>query len=135
MGSAAETVQKWYRLSAEGDVAGLKELAHPDIEFIVADGYPSGGRWVGRDVVFGEFFPKSSVHWKTWAAKVEEVFAAENGCVTVRGRYVGSTKDPEIELDVPFAHLWRVEGDQLVWMQSFTDTAILQGAIAQQVSA
>ena len=130
MSTAVETVEKWYRFIAERDFDSLRELCDPDIEFIVADGFPSGGRWVGRDTVFDDFFPQSFNSWKRLVPEVDEIFAADGDAVAVRGRYVGSTRETGTPFDVPYVHLWRVRDERLIWLQQYVDTAVIQAAIA-----
>ena len=134
MSTPVETAEKWYRFIAERDMESLRALCDPDIEFIIADGFPAGGRWVGRDTVFDEFFPESFRAWKWLVPEVDEIFASEGDAVTVRGRYVGVTRETGTDFNVPYAHLWRVKGDRLCWLQQYVDTALLNQGIAGETA-
>lgn len=129
MTPSLQTVRQWYAASQARDSATLRELAHPRIEFVVADGYPAGGRYVGPGAVFDEFFPRSFTNLARIAAVPEEFFAVDGERVVVRGHYVGRTRATDTPFEVPFAHLWRARDGKLVWMQQYTDTALLRDAI------
>ena len=47
----------------------------------------------------------------------------------MRGRCIGLTMTTDTPFRVPFAHLWRVCGGRLAWMQQYIDTAAPRDAI------
>jgi uncharacterized protein len=126
----AVLVDRWYAAVAARDWSTLRELVHPRIEFIVAEGFPAGGRYCGRDAVFEEFFPASFRSWSAFAPVVDEVFSCDDAHATIRGRYVGTAAATGRAFDVPFAHLWRGRDGQLTWLQQYIDTALLDRALA-----
>lgn len=129
-------VQAWYRALAARDSERLRSLLCPDVEFVVADGFPSGGRYRGADAVLGEFFPAISRVLAGLGVDVAEVFTVEGDRVCVRGHYVLHGAGPHgEELDIPFTHLWRVCGDQVAWVQQYTDTALFADAISRAGAA
>lgn len=135
MRTALDLVQTWYSATLARDRATLRGLLHQDVEFIVADGYPSGGRYVGPSAVFDDFFPKSFRAWRVLVPEVDEIFAVSGEAVTVRGRYVGRTKATDTPFDVPFAHLWKARDGKLVWLQQYLDTAVLRDAVEGRARA
>ena len=134
MSDALAPVQAWYAAVSARDWDALRALVDSDMEFVVADGFPAGGRYVGPSAIFDDFFPASFAAWSTITPTVDEIFAATGETVVVRGRYVGRTKVTDTPFDVPFAHLWRARDGKLVWLQQYIDTAVLRDAIAGHVT-
>jgi len=128
MVSDVDVVTRWYEAIAERRLDTLRDLADPQIEFIVPDAFPSGGRYVGHQSVFDGFFRESAKTWSELTPCVDEVIDGDSA-VVVRGRYVGRTAVTDIAFDVPFAHVWRVASGKLVFMQQYVDTALLRDCI------
>jgi uncharacterized protein len=122
-------VKGWYDAISARDWTTLRQLVDPEMEFVVADGFPAGGRYVGPTAIFDTFFPASFDSWRAIAPEIDEIFAVSAGKVVVRGRYVGRTKVTDTPFDVPFAHLWKARDGKLVWLQQYIDTAVLRDAI------
>ncbi|WIX98292.1 nuclear transport factor 2 family protein [Amycolatopsis mongoliensis] len=130
MSNAALTaVKAWYSAISERDWTTLRSLVDPEMEFVVADGFPAGGRYVGPEQIFDTFFPASFASWSAILPEVDEIFAVAGENVVVRGRYVGRTKVTDTPFDVPFAHLWRARDGKLVGLRQYIDTAVLRDAI------
>lgn len=135
MHSATAPVRAWYRLVTAADWTTLRTLVHPDMEFVVAAGFPGGDRYIGPDAIFGQFFPTLSELWNGVTAEVDEFFAADGDRAAVRGRYVGPAPASQTRIEIPFVHLWRATGGRLTWMQEYADTALLAEAIIRQPAA
>jgi uncharacterized protein len=130
MTDARKPVQTWYDAISARDWGTLRDLVDPEMEFVVADGFPAGGRYVGPAAIFDDFFPASFASWSSIKPEVDEIFAATDEAVVVRGRYVGRTSATDTPFDVPFAHLWRARDGKLVFLQQYIDTAVIRDAIA-----
>ena len=52
---------------------------------------PAGGRYVGKDAVFGGYFPKMLANFAEFHASAEEYLDA-GGSIVVLGRYSGKSK-------------------------------------------
>ena len=134
MTDALTPVQAWYDAISARDWDTLRALVDPEIEFVVAVGFPAGGRYVGPSAIFDDFFPASFASWSAMRPEIDEIFAATEEVVVVRGRYVGRTRVTDTPFDVPFAHLWRARGGKLVWLQQYMDTAVLRDAVDGRVA-
>ena len=129
MSGALGPVKAWYEAIAVPDWDTLRGLVDPRMEFIVADGFPAGGRYVGPEAIFDEFFPASFAVWSSIRPEIDDFYSVAEHEVGVRGRYVGRTRTTHTAFDVPFAHLWRARGGKLTWLQQYIDTAVLRDAI------
>jgi len=120
---------RWYELMAVHDWQGLRALTHPDIDFIVAEGFPNGGHYLGADAVFDDYFPTASTAWERLVPVTDQVIPAGEHTI-VLGRYVGVTRETQTPFDVAFAHVWRSDGAQLTELKQFIDTAIFRDRVA-----
>ncbi len=128
-------VRGWYDAITARDWDTLRGLVDPEMEFIVATGFPAGGRYVGPAAIFDDFFPASFQAWSAIKPEVDEMFAVTDEEVVVRGRYVGRTRETDTPFDVAFAHLWRARGGKLVFLQQYIDTALVRDAIEGRTAA
>jgi ketosteroid isomerase-like protein len=85
-----------YAAWERGDYYGSTDWAHPDIEFVFADG-PTPGTWTGvagMVAAWREFLRA----WEEFRTEVEEYRELDNGRVLVLVRYGGRGKTSGLEL-------------------------------------
>lgn len=120
-----EIIGKWYDTH---DPA----LMAPECVWEIAEGFPHGGTYIGSKAVFEEFFPCLLGDFEVWKTEVEEILDA-NSIVLGLGHYLGRTKATSTkvstEVNVPFAHLWKVRNGRIVWFRNYTDTLVLARAL------
>lgn len=126
-------VQLWYE-AAPSDVDGMKRALHPDVVFMVCDGWPNGGTFHGHEGVLKDFFPAAARAWERIKPEIDEVIDAE-GTYVVRGRYVGVARETQVPFSLEFVHIWRVKDGRLISMNQIADTAILADARAGRTAA
>ncbi len=123
MGHGTQVVEQLYERFHAGDLDGVRNLLHPDIEWNAAEGYPAGGRYIGHEAVFTDFFPRSVGLYSDLRLDIEELIDAGD-TVVARGRYVGTLQKTGVPVAVAFAHVWRVAGGRITWFQQYADTAL-----------
>lgn len=116
-----EIIHKWY---STHDPA----LLSPQCVWEIAEGFPHGGTYTSSQAVFEEFFPSLLQAFETFNAEVEEILDA-NSMVLGLGYYRGKTKATHMQVDVPFAHLWKVKSSRIVWFRNYADTLLLDRAL------
>lgn len=114
---SVSAVRRWYE---ERDTT----LLHPQITWRVLPSFPAGGDYRGREAVVDHFFPALTARVAAIQAKPER-FLDDGSEPVVIGRYIGRHHDGR-PFEVPFAHLWRVEGGALVAFTQITDTLAFQ---------
>ena len=87
------------------------------------------GRYVGKEAVFGGYFPKMLSSFDEFHASAEEFLGAENGTVLVTGRYLGKAKGTRAEFESPFAHVYAVKGGKIAKFRQYADTAKIRQAL------
>ena len=117
-----ELVRRSYEAFARDDLDGVLADMHPKIEWHQAQGLPHGGYYRGLDEVRRNIFePLDAEWWEEFSAEPDE-FLDAGSQVVVLGRYRGVAKGTGKRLDVPFVHVWTVEGDKAVRFRQFLDT-------------
>ena len=120
--AAVELVKRSYEAFARDDLDGVLADMHPAIEWHQAQGLPHGGYYRGVDEVRRNIFePLDAEWWEEFSADPDEFLDAGSE-VVVLGRYRGVAKGTGKRLDVPFVHVWTVDGDKAVRFRQFLDT-------------
>ena len=120
--AAVELVKRSYDAFARDDLDGVLADMHPEIEWHQAQGLPHGGFYRGLDEVRRNIFePLDAEWWQEFSADPDEFLDAGDE-VVVLGRYRGIAKGTGKRLDVPFVHVWTVDGDKAVRFRQFLDT-------------
>ncbi len=120
-------VQKMYRALARKDLAAVREILHPEIEWIQNAGFPGGGRQVGADAVLQGVFARFGVEWVDWQANVDQWLDAGETIVAL-GRYHGTFKTTGKTTDAAFAHVYDVRNGRIVRFRQYADTAVVRDA-------
>lgn len=124
--SHKELIQNFYT-AFKNQVNDFSEFCHSDIEWTTLKGMPHGGRYVGLDSVFGEYFPKMLSHFKEFHAIPEECLDFQDN-VVVLGRYQGISNNGK-NFDVPFSHVYYIEQNKIRRFKQFTDTFEIQESL------
>jgi ketosteroid isomerase-like protein len=129
--AAVDIVRRSYEAFALDDLDAVMADMHPDIVWHQAQGLPHGGVYHGlQEVRRAIFDPLDEEWWDEFTATPDE-FLVAGGDVVVLGRYRGVAKGTGKRLDVPFVHVWTVEGELAVRFRQFLDTAGWVEALAR----
>jgi uncharacterized protein len=129
--AAVDIVRRSYEAFALDDLDAVMADMHPDIVWHQAQGLPHGGVYHGlQEVRRAIFDPLDEEWWDEFTATPDE-FLVAGGEVVVLGRYRGVAKGTGKRLDVPFVHVWTVEGELAVRFRQFLDTAGWVEALAR----
>ena len=121
--SDVDIVRRSYDAFARHDLDGVMGDMHPEIEWNQAQGLPHGGVYHGLEEVKRNIFdPLDEEWWDGFTADPEE-FLAAGGQVVVVGRYRGIAKATRKHLDVPFVHIWTLDGTKAIRFRQYLDTA------------
>ena len=124
-------VQRSYEAFARGDMAAVLADMDDGIEWQQAQGLPHGGVYHGVDEVRANIFdPLDRDWWNEFTAAPHE-FLDAGGEIVVLGRYRGVAKDTGNALDVPFVHVWTIDGGKVTRFRQFLDTAGWNAALGR----
>ncbi len=124
MSKNVQVVQDMYDAFGRKDEARLRQLLHPDIEWIQCAGFPGGGHRHGVDEVLEKVFKGLCAEWNDWRVEIEDYLDAGK-TVVVLGRYAGTHAITNRSMTAVFAHVYDVEGAQITRFRQYTDTAEL----------
>ena len=122
--SNAQTLQAAYAAFANNDPSVLFGAMAPDIQWNEAEGNPLADRnpYVGGQAVGEGVFGRLLAAIDGFSV-VPGRFVDGGDDVIVLGRYGGAMKHTGAKLDAPFCHVYRFEGDRIVSLQQYTDSA------------
>ena len=127
--AAVDIVRSSYDAFARGDMDGVMGDMHPEIEWHQAQGLPHGGLYRGLDEVKRNIFDPLDDEWWDEFTAVPDEFLDAGDQVVVIGRYRGTAKETGKQLDVPFVHIWTLEGEKAIQFRQYLDTAGWVGAL------
>ena len=103
------------------DEARLRELLHPEVEWIQCAGFPGGGHHHGVNEVFEKVFGALRSAWRDWRVEVDEYLDAGDA-VIVLGRYAGTHSETGRSMEAVFAHVYDLDDSRITRFRQFTDT-------------
>jgi uncharacterized protein len=127
--AAADIVRRSDVAFERGDMDAVMADMHPDIEWHQAQGLPHGGLYRGLDEVRRNIFDPLDEEWWDEFTAVPDEFLEAGDQVVVIGRYRGTAKETGKQLDVPFVHIWTLEGEKAIQFRQYLDTAGWVGAL------
>jgi ketosteroid isomerase-like protein len=126
-----DAVREAYEAFTRGDLEAVLGLLHPEIVWEQAQGLPHGGTYNGVDEVRSSVFaPLHRDWWEAFDAEPHEMLGTTEGTVVVLGRYTGVARRTGKRLDVPFVHVWSLDGGRATRFRQFLDTAGWNAALA-----
>jgi hypothetical protein len=90
-----------------------QESLVPDAEWLITEGFPAGGQYVGITAIFEEFFPRLHSYFSVWESKVNEMLDGGD-CVVALGYYSGRAKLTGTAFTCPFVHIWKLSNGKIV---------------------
>ena len=116
-----DIVRRLYDAFAARDADAIRQIFHPQIEWIQNAGFPNGGRHVGADAVLTDVFARFRADWLEWRAVVHEWLDA-GPTVVALGEYQGVHKLTGRAVTAAFAHVYDLAGGRIVRFRQYTDT-------------
>jgi hypothetical protein len=98
-----------------------------DVEWRLAEGFPSGGHYRGREAVLEQWWPRHAALFPEWQAQPRH-FLDAGQAVVVLGTYAGRAAASEQCFEIPFAHLWWLKDGRIAAFDQHTDTLALDRA-------
>ncbi len=116
-----QVVRDMYEAFGMKDETRLRQLLHPDVEWIQCAGFPGGGHRRGQDEVLEKVFRSLRSDWNDWRVEIEEYLDAGDA-VVVLGHYAGTHAATKCPMTAVFAHVYIVANGRIVRFRQFTDT-------------
>lgn len=126
--SNADIIRAHYDASDRGDLAGMLAPFAPGIRWTEAAGFPYAGTYVGPDAVAENVFGRIQQEWDGYTVAIDEVIDGGDVVVGI-GLYSGTYKATGRHFEARVAHVWRLDGGQVVAFEQFTDTEMVNRAL------
>jgi hypothetical protein len=122
--SNLELIKDLYAAFGRGDGPAALSLMDPNIVWNEAESFPYADHnpYIGSAAVAEGIFFRLATEWENFQVIPAE-FHDAGETVVVAGRYKGTYKTTNTELDAQFAHFWRVCNGKVIGFQQYTDTA------------
>jgi ketosteroid isomerase-like protein len=128
MQTNADVIRAMYSAFARGDVGSVLGALAPQIVWVEAEGFPSGGTYTTPDAVLHKVFMRLAAEWDAFRAVPNE-YVCDGQTVVAIGDYSGTCKATGKSFKAPFAHVWKLRGGTVIGFQQFTDTAVVRQAM------
>lgn len=126
--SNADIIRAHYDASDRGDLDGMVAPFAPEVRWTEAAGFPYAGTYVGPDAVAAGVFGRIHEEWDDYTVAIDELVDGGDVVVGV-GTYSGTYKQTGRFFAARVAHVWRLEGGQVVAFEQITDTEMVNRAI------
>jgi ketosteroid isomerase-like protein len=125
--SNEELIKKFYTAFKNNDTQAYDQLCDEKIEWNTLEGMPNGGRYVGIEAIFEDYFPHMLSNFTEFHANPETFIDGKDHIVVI-GRYKGISKNKK-EFDVPFSHIYQIKNNKIIKFRQFTDTQKINESI------
>ncbi len=122
-----ELIKKFYQAFKNKDMKIIKELCDENIEWNTLKGMPHGGKYVGLEAIFDDYFANMLSNFNEFHAIPQEYIESKDQ-ITVIGRYQGVSKKGKT-FDVPFSHFYDIVDNKILKFRQFTDTKTLHDSL------
>jgi ketosteroid isomerase-like protein len=117
--SNVDTARSAYEAFARGDLETLSAMLSEDGTWLTSDELPLGGETQGRDAIL-ENFAQIPNYWSSFSVEPEEFIDAGDWVVVKGTQRAGNDAG---SFEAPFAHLMKIENDQIVRGEFYADSA------------
>jgi uncharacterized protein len=124
-----DIIKAHYAASARLDIAAMMADVSPEVRWTEMAGFPCAGTWVGPQQVIDNVFAVLGSTWEGYRFELERLVDAGDNIVGI-GDYQGTYRATGKPMQARVAHVWQLQGGQIVAFEQFTDTLLVQRATA-----
>jgi len=124
-----DIIKAHYAASARLDIAAMMADVSPEVRWTEMAGFPCAGTWVGPQQVIDNVFAVLGSTWEGYGFKLERLVDAGDNIVGI-GDYQGTYRATGKSMQARVAHVWQLQGGRIVAFEQFTDTLLVQRAMA-----
>ena len=136
VGGRAEAVEEALKAFGEGDIDRFLEAFADDVAWSGPKGenFPGAGNHDGRDAVRDAFVGDVKRSFASFGFRPDHFFGAPDADVVVAvGAFTGEgVKGTGGQLDAPGVQVWTFDGDEVVAVDIYTDSAAFPGVVTEQ---
>ena len=124
-----QIITSLYDALGRNDATSVLPLLDADIEWTEAEGFPLAGTFHGPQAVIDNVLTRLAEDWQDFRTTPAEFVDGGNTIVAL-GHYSGTNKATGKSVRAPFAHVWAVREGRATGYVQYTDTWLVQQAMA-----
>src|SRR3954470_12563880 len=135
VGGRAEAVEEALKAFGEGDVDRFLEAFADDVAWSGPKGenFPGAGNHDGRDAVRDAFVGDVKRSFASFGFRPDHFFGAPDADIVVAiGAFTGEGVKGTGALDAPAVQVWEFDGDKVVAVEIYADSAAFPGVVTEQ---
>jgi ketosteroid isomerase-like protein len=136
VGGRAEAVEEALKAFGEGDIDRFLEAFSDDVTWSgpKGDNFPGAGNHDGRDAVRDAFVGDVKRSFASFGFRPDHFFGAPDADIVVAvGAFTGEgIKGSKGQLDAPAVQMWEFDGDKVVAVDIYADSADFPGVVTEQ---
>lgn len=129
-----DIVRDHYAASARADIKAMMAEVSPQVRWTEMEGFPCAGTWVGPQAVIDNVFAVLGAQWDGYRFELESLVDGGESIVGI-GCYRGTFRATGKFMQARVAHVWQLQGGQIVSFEQFTDTLLVRRASAHSLLA
>jgi ketosteroid isomerase-like protein len=123
-----DIVRAHYAASAQNNIDGMMVDVSPQVHWTEMAGFPCAGTWVGPQAVVDNVFAVLGRDWIDDRFELQHLIDADDQIVGI-GTYRGIYRATGKEIQARVAHVWKLQNQQIVEFEQFTDTLLVHQAM------
>jgi ketosteroid isomerase-like protein len=137
-GGRAEGMSEAFRAFGEGDIDRFLDAFADDVQWSAPKGenFPGAGDHEGRDAVREAFIEDAKRSYASFGFRPERYLESPGeNLVVAFGAFVGEPTQGTRQLDEPAVQMWEFDGDKVVFVGIYTDSAGFPGVVTEKEQA
>ncbi len=134
-GGRAEGMSEAFKAFGEGDIDRFLDVFADDVEWSgpKGDGFPGAGSHQGRDAVRKAFVEDAQRSYASFGFRPERYLETPGENIVVAlGAFIGEPVKGTGQLEEPAVQMWEFDGDKVVFVGIYTDSASFPGVVTEQ---
>src|SRR4051794_5956851 len=135
VGGRAEAVEEALKAFGQGDVDRFLQAFSDDVTWSgpKGDNFPGAGNHDGRDAIREAFVRDVERSFASFGFRPDHFLGAPDEDIVVAvGAFTGEGVKGEGQLDAPAVQVWEFDGDEVVAVDIYTDSAEFPGVVTEQ---
>jgi ketosteroid isomerase-like protein len=135
VGGRAEAVEEALKAFGQGDIDRFLEAFSDDVTWSGPKGenFPGAGNHDGRDAIREAFVRDVERSFASFGFRPDHFLGApEEDIVVAVGAFTGEGVKGEGQLDAPAVQVWEFDGDEVVAVDIYTDSAAFPGVVTEE---
>lgn len=123
-----DIIKAHYAASDRKDIAGMMANVSATAEWTEMAGFPCAGTWIGPQAIIENVFKVLGESWEDYGFHLDYLIDGNDVIVGI-GTYTAKFRKTGKDMRARVAHVWHLQGGQVVRFEQFTDTLLVANAM------